>query len=400
MDDRPLLLVVHDWTREPWVARHGPEAAPNAKQVDWTFTVWAPENHYRLFAGTNQSFSDHPNFRQPVPAPRIDVYLDRDSPIAWDEVEVPANVRVIDTRGEAAPGDLGASGVIRGGVFDMATHQVIVGADVVLSRRIEGRQWKKDAGRAKTDENGYYDIQAIPEGYYVIHVGADGYAARKAGVFHNRNGHVQLDFDVLLMKTVSCEGIVEDTEGNPIPDVTVYARDTLGIDGYGYGYECSTAPRAQTNEEGRFELHSLPSGYTRIRSRAPSLHQKTPGSTIYDISVKPWRDPQLIRIVMSGTGIVRGTVVGMDGKPPTRPFIAEIEPKSGSKIGSWGGSMQCKKDGSFEFKGVPPGEYVVHAKPNPMREGEASEPKLVTITVGGIEDLHIPHEYAHRSKGR
>jgi len=62
--------------------------------------------------------------------------------------------------------------------------------------------------------------------------------------------------------------------------------------------------------------------------------------------------------------------------------------------------MQCKKDGTFEFKGVPPGEYIVVAKPNPMREGEASEPKLVTITVGGIVDLEIVNDYAHSAKGR
>ena len=125
------------------------------------------------------------------------------------------------------------------------------------------------------------------------------------------------------------------------------------------GYQCVPKPSATTDEEGFFELQSLPEGLTQIRCRASSLHQETSIFDIYKVSTKPWDKPEDIKIVMSGTGLVCGKVVGIDGKPPKRAFIAEIEPKGGNKIGSWGGSMQCKKDGSFEFKGVPPGEYIV-----------------------------------------
>ncbi len=83
---------------------------------------------------------------------------------------------------------------------------------------------------------------------------------------------------------------------------------------------------------------------------------------------------------------------------PRRAFIVEIKPKDGVGIGTWGGSIQCKKDGVFEFKGVPPGEYVVIAKPNPMREGEASEPKLVIVAVGGTVNLEITSHYAHSER--
>ena len=62
--------------------------------------------------------------------------------------------------------------------------------------------------------------------------------------------------------------------------------------------------------------------------------------------------------------------------------------------------MQCKKDGSFEFKGVPPGEYVVTAKPTPMREGEASAARGVTVTVAKTVDLEIVSECAHARKRR
>lgn len=387
MDDRSLLLVVHDWAKEPWPGWHNKETAKDKKRIDWTFTIWVPERFHNLFSDRKSSFIyDHFLFHQPVPPPRIDVYLDGDSLIVWKEVEVPANVRVIDTRAEVSPVNVDEGGVMRGGVFNMATHQVIASADVILVKRTEPRNWKETT-RTKTDKRGFFVLRAIPKGYYEIHISADGYADRNIGVFDNRNGHTYQEFDIFLVKEASCRGVVQDKEGNPIFGVNVYARNIIGIDGL--GYQCVPEPSATTDEEGFFELQSLPEGLTQIICRAPSLHQETSIFDLYKVSTKKWIKPEDIKIVMSGTGLVRGKVVGIDGKPPKRAFIAEIEPKGGNKIGSWGGSMQCKKDGSFEFKGVPPGEYIVIAKPNPMREGEASPPKLVTITVGKTVELEI-----------
>ncbi len=398
MDDKPLLLVVHDWKRDALPKRPGKEAAKDGRMVVWTFTVWVPESFHSLFSNSKQSFDpDHPNFRQPVPQPRIDVYTGGESKINWEAVEVPPNVGVIDKRAEAAPVSVYAGGFIRGSVFDMATHQVISGADVILVKRTEPRQWE-EAVRTKTDKDGFFKLQAIPEGYYEIQVSADSYAGRNVGIYHNRNGRTYFEFDALLTKTASCKGVVQDTEGNPVPGVKVYAKEMIGIDGY--GYKCLVDPNATTNEEGRFELNSVPGGFIHVRCRAPSLHQVTSISDIYEVSLKPWREPDVIKIVVTGTGTVSGRVVGRDGRAPERVFMVDIGPKQGAKIGTWGGSMQCKKDGGFEFKGVPPGEYVVIAKPNPMREGEASSPKLVTITVGKTVELEIVSDYAHSRKGR
>jgi hypothetical protein len=137
-----------------------------------------------------------------------------------------------------------------------------------------------------------------------------------------------------------------------------------------------------------------------LRCRASSLHQKSISSELFTVGRKPWEKPEEATIVVEGTGTVRGKVVGDDGNPPRRAFLVEIEPKDGAKIGTWGGAMQCKEGGVFEFKGVPPGEYVVIAKPNPMREGEASEPKAVTVTVGATVSLEVINHYAHSRKSR
>ena len=73
--------------------------------------------------------------------------------------------------------------------------------------------------------------------------------------------------------------------------------------------------------------------------------------------------------MVTGTGTIQGKVLDSAGNPPTRQFIVELEPKGGSRPGTWGSSGQIKQDGTFEIKGIPPGEYLLVAKPNPMREG-------------------------------
>ena len=393
IDDKPLLLVVHDY-REDIEKLSGWTFLK--ERVDWAFAVWIAEDFYRNFNRPQAGpFSDHPYYRQPIPPPRIDVYVGGDGPIVWEQVNVPSNVRVIDKRAAAAPVDAKNGGVVRGRLFDMATHQVIAGADVVLMKRIKPRGLKETA-RTKSDDGGAFSVQGIPEGYYQIHVEADGYAGRDVGPYDNRSGHSFHDFDALLASRGSLRGQVVDTHGNPARGVKVHARGVWGIDGF--DYKCSQEPMATTDQGGRFELHSLPRGYASLRCRAPSLHQKSISSELFTVGTKPWDKPEEATIVVEGTGTVRGKVVGDDGNPPRRAFIVEIEPKDGVGVGTWGGSIQCKKDGVFEFKGVPPGEYVVIAKPNPMREGEASEPKLVTVTVGGTVSLEIASHHAHSER--
>ena len=100
--------------------------------------------------------------------------------------------------------------------------------------------------------------------------------------------------------------------------------------------------------------------------------------------------------MVTGTGTIQGKVLDSAGNPPTRQFIVELEPKGGSGPGTWGSSGQIKQDGSFEIKGIPPGEYLLVAKPNPMREGEATDPKALVISAGKTIELTVRTKHAHR----
>ncbi len=88
--------------------------------VDWVFTVCVPANWNHLYNNPHSYFSsDQPNFRQPVAAPRLDVYVG--GQVDWDAVRVPSSVVVTDRRLEANGFAADAGGAIRGNVWDMAT---------------------------------------------------------------------------------------------------------------------------------------------------------------------------------------------------------------------------------------------------------------------------------------
>lgn len=394
-EPKALLLVVHDGPRPDPAAKKEAAAGGEEARVDWTFTVWSPRSYYHLFSGSQSAFdSDHPNYRQPVPPPRIDVYVAAGGPIDWAKVKLPDGVRVADLRAEAAPTIAKAGGVVRGGIFDMATHQGIAGAEVVLVPQAQGAA-TGDPFSAQTDAAGSYEVTGVRSGNYEIVVSADGFASRRVGNFDNAAGHAVLDFDLLLARKAPLRGTVVDDKGGPLAGVRVTARNVLAMDGL--GYVCQEGTTAATDDQGGFEFTSLPEGYTGLDCSSPPLHQQSSILERYQVTamVPPSGKKPEVKIVMTGTGTVRGKVTDRDGKAPSVQMMAEIEPKGGSKVGSWGGSMQCKEGGAFEFSGVPPGDYVVTVRPNPGRETDVTEPKPVTVTTGGTQDLEIVSDHAH-----
>jgi len=373
-----LKLVVHDGPgHSHWLER---DSTGGDARVDWTFTVWRPESWHRMFNNPKSYYlSDHPNFRNPVPPPTIDVHIGGGGAIAWGQVKVPPNVHVLDERAESTRAKPVGGGLVRVDVYDMATGQAIAGAEVAVARR-KGRRDFEEVAAVKTDKLGAAEVSKIPPGRYDILARAEGYASRKQGQYVN-DGSSYKTFMVELLPEASLEGILVMAEGKPIADAEVSVRNALGIDGLGYG--CFEVEPAMTDAEGRFEIRSLPRGFTQLRCRAPTLHAKGLVKELYEV---PSDD---LKITMTGTGTVRVKVADSDGKPLSGGVHVHIQSAESRGIGSWGGAARCNEDGTFEFKGVPPGKYWV--SPSPFLKGTDGGPdaKSVTVKAGGTVEVKV-----------
>jgi len=377
-----LELVIHNGPEySSWTSKGDGERTKEENRIDWTFTVWNPESWDRLYNSPRSFFlSDHPNFKKPVATPRVDVYIGG-GPIVWKDVKIPKNLVVIDKRPGSVSPKFAGKGLVHGKVFDMATGKPIAGAEITLAKREDHRKWK-EVMHGKTDEQGFCQIPKIPLGYYEVRVRAEGYVTRKQANYNNKRPEYH-QFNLGLASPSYVKGIVTDQAGNPIEGVNISATNIIvGPDGF--GYLCAGEKAAITDKQGRFEIRSLPKGTMSIRCRAKSLHLKNSIFERYSIP------SDQIRLTMTGTGTIRGKVVDKDGKAPLGKVHINIRPP-GEQLGKWGGSRICEVDGSFEFTGVPPGEYLLGTDFRLASEGDRTNAKLISVEAGKTYEVEIIH---------
>ncbi|HUW33072.1 MAG TPA: carboxypeptidase-like regulatory domain-containing protein, partial [Planctomycetota bacterium] len=155
----------------------------------------------------------------------------------------------------------------------------------------------------------------------------------------------------------SLSGTVTDLAGAPLAGVTVRTDDTAGLDGEAYCAEqVHSGQKTVTDANGRFQFDDLPRGSTRLSAWKDGYNQMASILTEYEI---PCKGP--VEIKMDRSGTVRGKVTGAANPEPGQEIHVSIEPEEGPTIGKWGGGANCRPDGSFEFKGVPPGRYTLIA---------------------------------------
>ena len=173
-----------------------------------------------------------------------------------------------------------------------------------------------------------------------------------------------------------------DTKGVPIKDARVYVSDTVGPDKLGYS---SPDVEVLTDDEGKFRLFPLPKGFASIRCRVPKMYLT---NSIFDNYSVPSDN---IKLVMTGTSTVRGKVYTKDWQTPKKTGHVSIRPV-GEQSGKWGGSASVKEDGTFEFKGVPPGDYLVGIGGMIESEEEKKRATLVSVQASKIYEVELIQE--------
>ena len=141
----------------------------------------------------------------------------------------------------------------------------------------------------------------------------------------------------------------------------------------------TTQPRAvYTDHEGRYRFAELPPGQYTIFAN-PGRHradyQSMPyGATLSNATGMPTRiEPvqladgqhlENIDIVLPRSGVITGTVFGMDGEPLARFVVGALLLRPGAEPMQRGGTSTDDR-GQFRLFDLPPGDYVVRANPSP-----------------------------------
>ncbi len=392
-----LDLVIHDGPQENTFLKDS--AKPNADtRVDWTFTVWVPANWNRLYNNPKILFdADQPRFRRPVDPPRLDVYVGGGQ-VDWAKVKVPASLRVRDERASAAGVELSGGSVVRAEFFDMDTGKPVSGAHLILEKTAwqagaNAHMNKERFAEAVSDGAGRAEITGIPTNIIRVTVTAPGYAARQLS--HRAHTRPELlSFSVELAKAASIRGVVLDTEGRPVKGAKVRTRTEIASNGLGYPdgrhYEPPDTWSVETDSEGRFELTGQPTGFAQLHAGAPG-YSSSDVSTIYDVPATN------VVLQLTRAGGISVTVTDKNGNALSRfegnPLMIHVEPKSGSKVGSWGGSATVKDDGTFEFTNVPPGEYRITSRPNPGSTArQYTAEQTVTVKAGIQTTVKVVYE--------
>ena len=373
----PIQLFLHEGPQNSQFLSD-PKDPKSDTHYDWSFTVWNPHSWHRLFNDPRTTFmADSPNFRKPVDAPRLDVYLtDR---IDWKKITVPQGVQLIDER-KTVGAKPASGGVIRGDVFDIATGKPVNGATVQVERQ---QPKKPDAWEtvvsATSNANGRFELEKIPAGNYRLTVSANKYAPRMIGYEEIMDGTAQRRVIELSAASKLTGTVIDPADGSPVAGVTITASNTMGIDSR--GYSAPTRVEVKSDAKGQFTLDDVPTGYAQIWAHAPGR--------FHNDSLKLYAVPETNTIViqMTKTGGIKGKVVDKNGKPSTGGTIHANPP--GDPIGKWGGSMNVEADGTFEFKDVPPGPYTVSTKP--QFPGAPKDPNALEIQVssGKTTDLTV-----------
>lgn len=366
-----LDLFIHDGTQFSFVAD------PNHKEpnnnIDWTFVVWDPSRWQRLYGSQNGFHSsDDPNFGKPMQPPRLDLYPDSQSKIAFEKIKVSPNVTVHDERASAAGVDTSAGTVLLATISDAHTHRPIPGARLIATARDEQNQYTKPFANAVSEEKGIARMTGIPGGVFQISAVADGYV-EAAVDFGDYPEHIFKKFNVELARGLSVSGSVTDESEAGVPDIRVVAINTLLATNA--PYRTLKKPEALTDAAGKFILTNLPAGLVQIWTYSTNYFS----TNLF--AYHPVPGPE-VSIPVRQAGALLVKIQDVDGRGinrwQERQIQVSVQPVGGSVIGSYGGGADVSTNGMCLFSGAHPDNYEISVSPPGKKISAVVEPGRTT----------------------
>ncbi|QDT52222.1 hypothetical protein Pan44_02310 [Caulifigura coniformis] len=370
---RPRLIIRDGRATSFWLGIRADGKEPPV--MDWTFVVWEAANYERLF-GTNASrfMARSPNYGKPLPPPELTVYTGNG--LDWSKVNVPEGIDVVDERLTAHGYRPEDGAVIEVSVRDLISGAPLKAAELVIERRpaVNPADLSElEVTRAESNAAGQITLKGLPRESLTLKIRRPGYVARTID-YTNTEQNLWKRYDVELAEGHRVSGRVVDDQGKPVANVTVRLTEFLTPKGTPYAWLDSLSA-ATTDSEGRFVIEAVPAGSARYYAYSDQYVTVGLGE-ILETSDKS------VTLKVSAAGQMKVTVKGAKG-----PYIVNVAPEGGEKVGSWGGSSQLGEDGACRFTQIPPGRYVVHARPNPGTEAQRT--KDVTVDIKPLKTVEV-----------
>jgi hypothetical protein len=274
------------------------------------------------------------------------------------------------------------------------------------------------------NDTGAYEFTDVPAGSYRLTASAPGYsmpgdAPTRGFVLIEEDGPLvtladgddRTSADVTLLRWGVISGRVLDETGDPVQGALVGVM----VPRFQNGRRRLVVARPEsrtTDDRGAFRIFGVPAGqYVLAASVGESFALDLPGyaptyfpgtalaSTAQYIDVAPGQEVGGIDMPLAtaGTASIRGRIVDATGAPWGQMFVLIPRSPISARIGA-----RLERDGTFEFRNLAPGRYVIQADRG--RQGSATEGEFVAreITVGGIDigNLRLQTSAGSRITGR
>lgn len=359
--------------------------SPGEATCDWSFEVWVAEHWNHLFNGEIPFMADHPNFRQPLPPPILEIWLTPG--LDWAQIQCPANLTLWDARATAHGFAPGSGSVISVAVEDIQTSRPVAKPRLVVASR-ESALASKASKEAIGDGAGRVVLEGIPAGSSQVYATAEGYVPRLMEYAQIKTNEYR-EYTVKLAPPAGLRGAAKDENDRPLPGAVIQAQHFLGPDGKGYPVPAEM--KTVSDAQGNFEFTGLPLGRLQLWAAKPGYHHQRNPRDLEAATLPGSKEISRCVVRLVATGSVQVQLVDAGGKavPPkpegqTSIFIQEA---ARTGVGSWGGSAYVRADGSYEFQNVPPGKYLVSDQP--LDGGSGAEPVTIEVQAGKTASARI-----------
>ncbi len=247
---------------------------------------------------------------------------------------------------------------------------------------------------ATTDREGYFEIGGLADGRFDLAADAAGFAPLAVPGVELPPGGGRVDLGTLFLEPgLRLEGQVVDSNGEPVAEAWVWARDDNAM---GMGSLIGADRReadSRTGPDGRFVVDGL------ARGNQQSVRAEAEGYTRALLSGVEIPAEEPLRIVLERSASLSGVVTDSSGAPVEGARVmVRAEPGNVPITGSRFVNARSDEDGLFTIDGVTPGRLSLRASAVGFQADERTG--LEVVAGENLDDLRIVLEPGATVTGR